>query len=73
MPKMHGYELIAKVRNKPELQDLPIIVLTSRAGEKHYQKAIALGANDYLVKPFDDRKLLESVQKLLRSPVTLSR
>ncbi|HWP49808.1 MAG TPA: hybrid sensor histidine kinase/response regulator [Candidatus Limnocylindrales bacterium] len=73
MPKMHGYELIAKVRSKPELQDLPIIVLTSRAGEKHYQKAIALGANDYLVKPFDDRKLLESVQKLLQSPVTLSR
>ncbi len=69
MPKMHGYELITKVRNKPELQDLPIIVLTSRAGEKHYQKATALGANDYLVKPFDDKKLLESVQKLLQSPV----
>jgi len=66
MPKMHGYELIAEVRRKRELKHLPIIVLTSRAGEKHYQKAIDLGANDYLVKPFDDKKLLESVHKLLQ-------
>lgn len=74
MPKMHGYELITKVRNSPELRDLPIIVLTSRAGEKHYQKAITLGANDYLIKPFDEKKLLESVQKLLPStPVIPSR
>lgn len=70
MPKMHGYDLIARIRKEGRtdgspLRDLPIIVLTSRAGEKHHQKARDLGADEYLVKPFDEKKLLTSVHKLL--------
>jgi chemosensory pili system protein ChpA (sensor histidine kinase/response regulator) len=65
MPRMHGYELIAEVRSAPETKQIPIIVLTSRAGDKHYKKAMDLGANDYIVKPVDEGTLLESVRKLL--------
>ncbi|GAK54858.1 cheA signal transduction histidine kinase [Candidatus Vecturithrix granuli] len=65
MPRMHGYELIAEVRSGGQAKDIPIIVLTSRAGDKHYSKAIELGANDYIVKPVDEDTLLNSVRKLL--------
>ncbi len=65
MPRMHGYELIAEVRSGGNTKNTPIIVLTSRAGDKHYQKAMELGANDYIVKPVDEDTLLESVKKLL--------
>jgi chemosensory pili system protein ChpA (sensor histidine kinase/response regulator) len=65
MPRMHGYELIAEVRTGADTKDIPIIVLTSRAGEKHYQKAVEMGANDYIVKPVDEGTLLQSIKKLL--------
>ena len=65
MPRMHGYELIAEIRREDHTRQVPIIVLTSRAGDKHYQKAMELGANDYIVKPVDEGTLLESVKKLL--------
>jgi chemosensory pili system protein ChpA (sensor histidine kinase/response regulator) len=65
MPRMHGYELIAEVRSDNNMKDIPIIVLTSRAGDKHYKKAVDLGANDYIVKPVDEETLLQSVKKLL--------
>jgi chemosensory pili system protein ChpA (sensor histidine kinase/response regulator) len=65
MPRMHGYELITEIRKAPDMQMVPIVVLTSRAGDKHYQKAIELGANDYIVKPVDEETLLQSIKKLL--------
>ncbi|MBI3354021.1 MAG: hybrid sensor histidine kinase/response regulator [Nitrospirae bacterium] len=66
MPIMHGYELIAELKRNPELSDIPIIVLTSRAGEKHRQKAFEMGAQEYVVKPFEEEVLLEGVKKLLK-------
>jgi chemosensory pili system protein ChpA (sensor histidine kinase/response regulator) len=65
MPRMHGYELIAEIRSNETLNDVPIIVLTSRAGDKHHKKAVELGANDYIVKPVDEDTLLQSVKTLL--------
>jgi chemosensory pili system protein ChpA (sensor histidine kinase/response regulator) len=65
MPRMHGYELIAELRSRDSMNDVPIIVLTSRAGDKHSQKARELGANDYIVKPVDEETLLTSVRNLL--------
>ena len=66
MPRMDGYELTATLRRRPEYQDLPIIMLTSRAGQKHRQKAFELGANDYLVKPYQDEHLLSVVRRVVR-------
>jgi len=65
MPVMHGYDLIAEMKRTPALMNLPVIVLTSRAGEKHRQKAIDMGAQDYLVKPFEEQEMLEALKKLL--------
>ena len=65
MPRMHGYELIAEIRSGQIAGDVPIIVMTSRAGEKHYEKAMQLGADDYIVKPVDEDTLLQSVRTLL--------
>ncbi len=65
MPRMHGYELIAEVKGNQATQSLPIVVMTSRAGEKHQNKAIELGADDYIVKPVDEETLLNSIRKLM--------
>jgi chemosensory pili system protein ChpA (sensor histidine kinase/response regulator) len=65
MPRMHGYELIAEVRGGSRTKSIPIIVLTSRAGDKHASKAHELGANDYIIKPVDEESLLQSVRTLL--------
>jgi chemosensory pili system protein ChpA (sensor histidine kinase/response regulator) len=52
MPRMHGFELISELRFLPDYKDLPVIVVTSRSGQKHQQQARAVGATDYLTKPF---------------------
>jgi len=65
MPVMHGYDLMVEMRKSPEHMNIPIIVLTSRAGEKHRLKALEMGAQDYLVKPFEEREMLGALKKLL--------
>jgi len=65
MPVMHGYDLMAEMHKSPDLMHIPVIVLTSRAGEKHRQKAIEMGAQDYLVKPFEEQEMLNALKKLL--------
>ena len=65
MPVMHGYDLIAEMKRNPVYSNIPIIVLTSRAGEKHRQKAMDMGAQDYLVKPFEEQEMVEALKKLL--------
>jgi chemosensory pili system protein ChpA (sensor histidine kinase/response regulator) len=65
MPVMHGYDLIAEMKRTPALAHTPVIVLTSRAGEKHRQKAIEMGAQDYLVKPFEEQEMLDALKRLL--------
>ncbi|MTI14980.1 Hpt domain-containing protein [Sansalvadorimonas verongulae] len=61
MPKMDGFEVAGAVRNHPELNDLPIIMITSRTGEKHRQRAQVIGVNEYLGKPFQEGLLLETI------------
>jgi chemotaxis protein histidine kinase CheA/ActR/RegA family two-component response regulator len=65
MPVMHGYDLMAEMRKNSDLLNIPVIVLTSRAGEKHRQKALEMGAQDYLVKPFEEQEMLNALKKLL--------
>ena len=64
MPRMNGYELSATLRASDSYKDIPIIMLTSRAGEKHRQKAFELGVNDYLVKPYREEDLMAAVKKV---------
>lgn len=65
MPRMDGYELASRLRASGELQSVPIIMLTSRAGEKHRRKAATIGVDGYLVKPCPDDVLLEEVARCM--------
>jgi chemosensory pili system protein ChpA (sensor histidine kinase/response regulator) len=65
MPRMDGYEVAAHVRNDPRLRDIPIIMITSRVGEKHRARAIELGVNDYLGKPYQEAQLLDAIAPLV--------
>jgi chemosensory pili system protein ChpA (sensor histidine kinase/response regulator) len=73
MPVMHGYDLMAEMKKNPELMNIPIIVLTSRAGDKHRQKAMEMGAQDYLVKPFEEQEMVGALKKLLSGAALASR
>lgn len=64
MPRMDGYELLASLKKHELLRNIPVIMITSRAGEKHRQKAFELGVSEYLTKPFDDAKLVETIKNL---------
>jgi chemosensory pili system protein ChpA (sensor histidine kinase/response regulator) len=61
MPRMDGFEVAAQVRADERLQHLPIIMITSRTGQKHRDRAMAIGVNDYLGKPYQESVLLESI------------
>jgi chemosensory pili system protein ChpA (sensor histidine kinase/response regulator) len=65
MPRMDGYEVASRVRGDPRLADVPIIMITSRVGEKHRTRAIELGVDDYLGKPYQESQLLEAIEPLV--------
>src|ERR1700733_6004150 len=65
MPRMDGYEVAAHVRNDPRLRDVPIIMITSRVGEKHRASAIELGVDDYTGKPYKEAQLLDAIVPLV--------
>ncbi len=67
MPRMDGYELTATLKAQEAYRAIPIVMLTSRAGEKHHQKAMEIGVTEYLVKPYQDEMLLNIVRRLARS------
>jgi chemosensory pili system protein ChpA (sensor histidine kinase/response regulator) len=64
MPRMDGYELLASLKKQELLRKIPVIMITSRAGEKHRRKAFDLGVSEYLTKPFEDAKLIGTIKKL---------
>lgn len=61
MPRMDGYELARHMRNSPELSEIPIIMITSRSGEKHREYALSLGVKRYLGKPFQEATLMDTI------------
>lgn len=65
MPRMDGFEVATLVRHNPRLSYLPIIMITSRTGEKHRERAYSVGVNGYMGKPFQEQILLENISDLL--------
>ena len=65
MPRMDGYELATYMKNDPRLKQVPIIMITSRTGEKHRQRAFEIGVERYLGKPYQEADLLRNVQETL--------
>ncbi len=64
MPNLNGMELTRRVREVPDWLDLPVVMITSRATEKHRNLAFEVGVNVYLTKPYTDLELLNHVRKL---------
>ncbi|MDO9371869.1 MAG: Hpt domain-containing protein [Gammaproteobacteria bacterium] len=64
MPRMDGYELAMHMRSDERLRGVPIIMITSRTGEKHRERALAVGVNRYLGKPFQEVDLLDNIRDL---------
>lgn len=64
MPRMDGYELLTTLKKDAVLHRIPVVMITSRANNKHHQKALELGADEYITKPFDDAKLVETIKRL---------
>ncbi|MFO1353354.1 MAG: Hpt domain-containing protein [Acinetobacter sp.] len=65
MPRMDGFEVTNLVRHHEIHRDLPIIMITSRTGEKHRERALSLGVNQYMGKPFQEETLLENIESLI--------
>ncbi|TXD96400.1 response regulator [Psychrobacter frigidicola] len=70
MPRMDGFEVATQVRFDKRLQQIPIIMITSRTGEKHRERAFEIGVNDYMGKPFQEKELLRKIQDLLGTKVS---
>ena len=66
MPRMDGYELATHVRNNERLKNVPIIMITSRTGDKHRQRAMDIGVQKYLGKPYNESELLAYVQDVVK-------
>ena len=65
MPRMDGFEVTNLVRHHEIHRHLPIIMITSRTGEKHRERALSLGVNQYMGKPFQEETLLENIESLI--------
>jgi DNA-binding response OmpR family regulator len=65
LPGLSGFEVLEQLRAQPEHARLPIIMLTAHGREVEREKGLALGADDYITKPFSTRQLVEKVQALL--------
>lgn len=63
MPKLNGYEVIQALRDRPQTKSTPILVMTTRAGEKHRQMALSVGASAYIAKPVEERTLILEVSR----------
>lgn len=66
MPRMDGYDFLATLKKQPVLRHIPVIMITSRAGEKHRAKAFDLGADEYISKPYEDAELLDKIKTLTK-------
>jgi len=65
MPRMDGFELATHMRNDTRLKHVPIIMITSRTGDKHRERAQQIGVNNYLGKPYQESDLLDSIYSII--------
>jgi chemosensory pili system protein ChpA (sensor histidine kinase/response regulator) len=63
MPRMDGFELLANMQSSDTLRAVPVVMVTSRTGDKHRERALTLGAAEYLGKPFQEAELLQTIAR----------
>ncbi len=71
MPRTNGYELLSHLRQDPQTRNIPVMVVTSRAGAKHRDRAIKEGAAAFLTKPVQEDQFIAAVGKLIGSPASM--
>ncbi|MBW4662612.1 MAG: hybrid sensor histidine kinase/response regulator [Chroococcus sp. CMT-3BRIN-NPC107] len=72
MPRMDGLELLSRIHESPNFQNLPIAMLTSRGSDRHRQMAVQLGASGYFIKPYLEEALLDAAQRMLKGEVLVN-
>ena len=65
MPRPDGYEVCQKIRATPEWKDIPVIMLTAKGRDVEKQKGFAMGADDYITKPFSTQELVVKVREMI--------
>jgi two-component system, chemotaxis family, sensor histidine kinase and response regulator PixL len=65
MPRLDGFGFLARAKNTPDLKQVPVVMLTSRSGEKHRKLAESLGASAYFSKPYNEQILLRSIEQMV--------
>ena len=66
MPNINGLEVVSFVKGHPQYKEIPLIIVSTEQGEKEVKKALALGASEYLTKPFHPDTLTKIVKKVLK-------
>ena len=64
MPRMDGFELATHMRDDEKFKNVPIIMITSRTGDKHRDRAMKIGVNEYMGKPYQEHDLISNIKKL---------
>jgi len=72
MPKKDGYQVCQTLRERPELQNMRIIMLTARGRDVEREKGLSLGADDYITKPFSTQEVVDKVRQLLDDSPAMS-
>jgi two-component system alkaline phosphatase synthesis response regulator PhoP len=67
MPKRNGYEVCRAVKSDPELQSIPVVMLTAKAQEVEVLKGLGLGASAYVAKPFGNAEVVDAIRAALHS------
>jgi DNA-binding response OmpR family regulator len=67
MPKRDGFEVCQTIRANPEWKEVKIIILTAKGREVDQEKGLALGADDYITKPFATQELVKKVKMVLEN------
>jgi len=70
MPRMDGFEFARNVRADEATKRIPIIMITSRTADKHRNRALELGVNEYMGKPYQEEQLLALIKRYTREAVT---
>jgi len=69
MPIMDGLKLVSLVRNDPGYKEVPIVIITTEGANEDRERALALGANEYITKPIQTTKIMDAAKRLLPLPV----
>jgi DNA-binding response OmpR family regulator len=66
MPKMDGFEALTALRSDPATRDIPVVMVSAHRDEAELVKGFALGADDYITKPFNSGELMARINRVLR-------